>query len=101
MFLHSYVRSLFVLGISIVAAQNITVCNPNFQRDCPPIPAFSSARTIYNLNGSYPVGDFTFFSQNTIARDGDGLHITVNAIGEEPFIETNSTLVLRIYSKVF
>ena len=92
---------LFILGIPFVGAQNYTTCNPTTQSNCPPIPVFGSAETIYDFNQSYPITDiwdFDLFSQNTITQDSDGVHITVTAIGEEPYVETTRTVLLFLQS---
>lgn len=100
-FMYARLRFLFVLGVPFVGAQNYTTCNPTTQSNCPPIPAFGSAQTIYNFNESYPITDifdFDLFSQNTITQDSDGVHITVTAIGEEPYVETTRTILLYLQS---
>lgn len=95
--LFRFLSVFFVLTIPIVAAQNYTACDPTKNDKCPPDPGFLSATTSVNFNESYPDGVVSSISQNTITRDGSGLHITINSIGERPFIETNSVLSRRLF----
>ena len=90
--LFMFLPIFFVLAIPIVLGQNYTACNPTTNSNCPPIPGFSSATTSFNFSSTYPERDFTLFSENTITQDGGGLHIIINAVGEYPYIETNSTV---------
>ena len=89
-------RIFFVLAIPIVLGQNFTTCDPTTNSNCPPLPGFSSATTSFNFSSNYPKQDFTLFnpSANTITQDAGGLHITINALGEYPYIETNGIIIM-------
>ena len=90
--LFMFLLIFFVLAIPIVLGQNYTACNPTTNSNCPPIPGFSSATTSFNFSSTYPERDFMLFSENTITQGGGGLHMMINAVGEYPYIETNSTV---------
>lgn len=79
----------FLFDLPIVAGQNYTACNPT-NTTCPPIPGYSSTMTTFDFKHPYPDGEITWFSENTITRDDSGLHITLNSLGEDPFIVTDS-----------
>jgi hypothetical protein len=83
---------LVLLADHIVADTNYTACDPTKRSDCPPDPGFSSSTTFLNFQEPYPDGLVTWFSANTITRDNNGLHITINAVGEEPFVVTDGML---------
>jgi len=86
---------LSVLGFlvrAILADTNYTACDPTKSPSCPPDPGFSSSRTFVNFEQPYPDGVVTLFSANSITRDKDGLHITINSIGEEPFVVTDGMI---------
>lgn len=91
-------RIFFVLAIPIVLGQNYTTCDPTTNSNCLPIPGFSSATTSFNFSSNYPQQDFTLFnpSANTIIQDAGGLHITINALGEYPYLETNGIVIMGI-----
>ena len=88
----------FLFAIPIAEAQYYGPCNPKNGSSWPPSPAFPSSTTSINFNEPYPDGVFTLVSDNTITRNSSGLYITINAIGEEPFIMTNSISNLGSHS---
>jgi Glycosyl hydrolases family 16 len=80
------ILSAFVLCAGRVAADtNYVACNPTKNSTCPPDLGLPSL-TVVDFTRPYPDGLITTFSQNSITRDHDGLHITINAIGEQPFL---------------
>ena len=83
---------LFLFELTIVVGQNYSTCNPT-NTTCPPVPGYSSTITTIDFKQPYPDGEIALFSENTITRDDSGLHITLNALGEDPFIVTDSHIL--------
>ena len=81
--------SFLFLARYIAAAANYTACDPTKSSVCPPDDGFSSSSTLVNFQKPYPDGLVTPFPPNTITRDNEGIHITINAIGEQPFVVTD------------
>jgi len=92
-FLITLLSAIPVLLIGqVIADANYTACDPTKSSNCPPDPGFQSPTTLINFRKPYPDGLVTLFSANSISRDSNGLHITINAAGEEPFVVTDSTV---------
>jgi len=89
--------ALVLLAAPIAADTNYTACDPTKSSSCPPDPGFSSSTTVINFEEPYPDGLVTLFSANSITRDSNGLHITINSIGEEPFVVTDGMVLVRLF----
>lgn len=84
---------LVLLPGRVIADTNYTACDPTKTSNCPPDPGFQSSTTFIDFQKPYPDGLVTLFSTNSITRDSNGLHITINAVGEEPFVETDGIVL--------
>jgi len=80
---------LVLLSGVVIADTNYTACDATKTSNCPPDPGFQSSTTFIDFQKPYPDGLVTLFSSNSITRDSAGLHITINAVGEEPFVVTD------------
>ena len=92
-------RLLLLLAIPAVAGSGYTGCDPTVSTNCAPVDGFSSPITSVDFNKPYPTDLFDLITENnTITQNSSGLHITIDWIGDEPHISTNSTFTARVLS---